>query len=100
VADRYLAVNDGVEALAALGDHPTSPVLILLDVKLPRMDVMAFVEAYQRLRENQQQAVIIVLHTASMSSADLAHRRLGQQAAHQRKAGHRPPAAFSAPVPV
>jgi CheY-like chemotaxis protein len=77
VADRYLAVNDGVDALAALQDlaagaHTTSPVLVLLDVKMPGMDGMAFVDAYQQLPENQQQAVVIVLHTASMSSVDLA----------------------------
>jgi CheY-like chemotaxis protein len=77
VADRYLAVNDGIDALATLEDlasgaHSTSPVLVLLDVKMPRMDGMAFVDAYQQLPKNQQQAVVIVLHTASMSSADLA----------------------------
>ncbi|GAA4367879.1 hypothetical protein GCM10023185_40140 [Hymenobacter saemangeumensis] len=76
VADRYLAVNDGVEALAALEDLaaealPSSPVLVLLDVKMPGMDGMAFVEAYQKLPEERQQAVVIVMHTASMSSVDL-----------------------------
>ncbi|WP_426059887.1 response regulator [Hymenobacter sp. B1770] len=76
VADRYLAVNDGADALVALDDlaadaHPSSPVLVLLDVKMPGMDGMAFVEAYQRLPEAQQQAVVIVMHTASMSSVDL-----------------------------
>lgn len=76
VADQYLAANDGVDALAALQHlsaiaNPSSPVLVLLDVKMPRMDGMAFVEAYQRLPESQQQAVVIVMHTASMSSIDL-----------------------------
>ena len=76
VADQYLAANDGVEALAALDKlsadaHPTSPVLVLLDVKMPGMDGMAFVDAYQKLPESQQQAVVIVMHTASMSSVDL-----------------------------
>ncbi len=76
VADQYLSANDGVQALAALEQlasdaHPTSPVLVLLDVKMPRMDGMAFVDAYQQLPENQQQAVVIVMHTASMSSVDL-----------------------------
>jgi CheY-like chemotaxis protein len=76
VADRYLAANDGVQALAAVQElaadaHPTSPVLVLLDVKMPGMNGMAFVEAYQQLPENHQQAVVIVMHTASMSSVDL-----------------------------
>jgi len=35
------------------------------------MDGMAFVDAYQQLPESQQQAVVIVMHTASMSSVDL-----------------------------
>ena len=76
VADQYFSANDGVGALAALEElaadaHPSSPVLVLLDVKMPRMDGMAFVDAYQQLPESQQQAVVIVMHTASMSSVDL-----------------------------
>ncbi|ALW86899.1 hypothetical protein AUC43_18535 [Hymenobacter sedentarius] len=76
VADRYLAATDGVDALAALEDlaaeaQPSSPVLVLLDVKMPGMDGMAFVEAYQRLPVARQQAVVIVMHTASMNSVDL-----------------------------
>lgn len=76
VADQYLSANDGTEALVALEHlaadaNPTSPVLVLLDVKMPGMDGMAFVDAYQRLAPAQQQAVVIVMHTASMSSVDL-----------------------------
>ena len=44
---------------------------MLLDVKMPGMDGMAFVEAYKRLPEAQQQAEVIVMHTAPMNSTDL-----------------------------
>jgi CheY-like chemotaxis protein len=76
VADQYLAATDGVAALDALTQlsaraNPDCPVLVLLDVNMPGMDGMAFLEAYQRLPKAQQQAVVIVLHTASMSSVDL-----------------------------
>ena len=76
VAEQYLAATDGGEALAILAQlsahaQPLSPVLVLLDVTMPGMDGMAFLEAYQQLPPAQQQAVVIVLHTASMSSLDL-----------------------------
>lgn len=76
VADRYFAATDGAAALSALDElaaeaAPTSPVLVLLDVKMPGMDGMAFVDAYQKLPEARQQAVVIVMHTASMTSVDL-----------------------------
>ncbi|MBF9239647.1 response regulator [Hymenobacter sp. BT683] len=76
LADRYFAATDGVAALATLEDiaadaQPSSPVLVPLDVKMPGMDGMAFVEAYQRLPENHQQSVVIVMHTATRNSADL-----------------------------
>ncbi len=76
VADQYLAATDGVEALAVLehlsaNANPSSPVLVLLDVKMPGMDGMAFVDAYQHLPAAQQQAVVIIMHTTSMSSVDL-----------------------------
>jgi CheY-like chemotaxis protein len=76
VADQYFAATDGVAALAVL-EHlsahasPNSPVLVLLDVKMPGMDGMAFVDAYQHLPAAQQQAVVIVMHTTSMSSVEL-----------------------------
>lgn len=76
VAERYLSARDGAEALTVLDEistdaSPLSPVLVLLDIKMPGMDGMSFLDAYQRLSPAQQEAVVIVLHTASMESRDL-----------------------------
>lgn len=76
VAEHYLTATDGAEALTALAQlsaqaQPSSPVLVLLDVLMPGMDGMAFLEAYQRLPVAQKQAVVFFMHTASMSSVDL-----------------------------
>lgn len=76
VAEQYLKARDGAEALVALQDltagaSAASPVLVLLDVTMPGLDGMGFLEAYQQLPPAQQAAAVIVMHTASMSSADL-----------------------------
>ena len=76
VADQYLSARDGAEALATLdqltaGASPVSPVLVVLDVAMPGMCGMGFLEAYQRLSPARQAAAVIVLHTASMTSGDL-----------------------------
>ncbi|SMB82032.1 response regulator receiver and unknown domain protein [Hymenobacter roseosalivarius DSM 11622] len=76
VADQYLTASDGQEALTALDRlsavaTPASPILVLLDVKMPVLDGMGFLEAYQRLPLAQQKAAVIVMHTASMVSEDL-----------------------------
>ncbi|UOQ54737.1 response regulator [Hymenobacter cellulosivorans] len=76
VAEQYLSARDGAEALMVLDEisasaTPLSPVLVLLDIKMPGMDGMTFLEAYQGLSQAQQEAVVIVLHTASMHSQDL-----------------------------
>lgn len=77
VADHFAVARDGLEALALLesGDvAPTtsSPALILLDIGMPTMNGMEFLEAYQRLPLEQQAAIIIVVLTTSMNSKDLA----------------------------
>lgn len=77
VAEHYRSARDGQEALTILDElstaaTPLNPVLVLLDVQMPGMDGMTFLEAcHQRLSPAQQRAVVIVLHTASMQSQDL-----------------------------
>ena len=76
VAQHYLSARDGEVALMVLdeistGATPLNPVLELLDIKMPGMDGMTFLDAYQRLSPAQQEAVVLVLHTSSMESRDL-----------------------------
>lgn len=76
VAEEYLTACDGVEALAALQlltarASPASPALVLLDITMPGLDGMGFLEAYQQLPPLQQASAVIVLHTVSMTSTDL-----------------------------
>ncbi|RYY21110.1 MAG: response regulator [Cytophagaceae bacterium] len=73
VTDCVHVAHNGQEALALLAQPPPfEPTLLLLDVSMPVMDGMEFLEAYQQLPLAQQQATIIVMLTTSMDSRDLA----------------------------
>jgi CheY-like chemotaxis protein len=77
VSDQLVIARDGLEALAVLDNQcatPSSscPALIMLDVNMPAMSGMEFLEAYQQLPTSQQEGIIIVMLTTSMNSTDLA----------------------------
>jgi CheY-like chemotaxis protein len=73
VTDHVRVAHNGQEALDLLMQPPPfEPTLLLLDVGMPVMDGMEFLEAYQQLPQAQQQATVVVMLTTSMDSRDLA----------------------------
>ncbi|HEX8328597.1 MAG TPA: response regulator [Hymenobacter sp.] len=76
IADQLLVALNGQEALDLLPHYAQaateeSPVLILLDVKMPVMDGFAFLEAYDKLPWAHRHAIIIVMLTTSLHPQDL-----------------------------
>ena len=78
VADQLLVATNGAEALHILTHVPppataaAGPVLVLLDVNMPVMNGLEFLEAYQQLPPDRWQAVVIVMLTTSLHPRDLA----------------------------
>ena len=78
VADQLLVATNGAEALHILthvlppAAAAPGPVLVLLDVNMPVMNGLEFLEAYQQLPPDRWQAVVIVMLTTSLHPRDLA----------------------------
>ncbi|SHK95838.1 response regulator [Hymenobacter psychrotolerans] len=76
VSDAVLVATDGHQALELLQTHcaqPTAsacPVLILLDMKMPRMSGVEFLQAYARQPTRHPGAIIIML-TTTLNPKDL-----------------------------
>jgi CheY-like chemotaxis protein len=76
VAERILVAEDGEQALRELSLHcspppPTSPPRILLDVNMPGMNGIEFLEEYQHLPQATQHPIVIVMLTSSLHPRDV-----------------------------
>ena len=70
IANRIELVRDGVEALAYLESDRPLPRLILLDLKLPKMNGL---EVLRRIRSNPRTRIIpVVVLTSSREEPDIA----------------------------
>lgn len=70
IANRMVVAGDGAEALdMLLGDEPLEPALVLLDLKLPKIDGL---EVLRRLREDKRTRVVpVVILTSSREQRDV-----------------------------
>ncbi|WP_324673919.1 response regulator [Hymenobacter sp. GOD-10R] len=73
VAERILIAENGTQALSLL-EHtkdPSEPALILLDVNMPGLTGIQFLEAYRQLPRAQRNATVIIMLTTTMDARDL-----------------------------
>ncbi|OUJ67742.1 response regulator [Hymenobacter crusticola] len=75
VTDNIRVARNGQEALYAMREHcqqqpQDCPVLVFLDINMPVMTGIQFLEAYQQLPVQEQQAVVVVMLTTSVSPRD------------------------------
>jgi CheY-like chemotaxis protein len=78
VAEQVLVAENGEQALRTLAQmcsasvNPACPRLILLDMNMPVLNGLAFLEAYVQMPLAQQQPIVIVMLTTSLHPVDLA----------------------------
>jgi CheY-like chemotaxis protein len=77
VAEQILLAEDGEQALRVLSQRcqepagPSCPQLVLLDMNMPVLNGLAFLEIFAQLPQAQQQAIVIVMLTSSLHPQDL-----------------------------
>jgi CheY-like chemotaxis protein len=77
VTDTVLVAGNGQEALDLLHTHCTTaagstcPALILLDMKMPRMNGFEFLQVYAQRPLTENPAVVIIMLTTSLNPQDV-----------------------------
>jgi CheY-like chemotaxis protein len=75
VAEQVVVAENGQEALALLqpagGAAPTFPSLILLDIQMPIMNGIEFLQAYQLLPPDQRRHTTVIVLSTSVDARDL-----------------------------
>ena len=73
ITDRLITAEDGARALDIIENAAPAdePALILLDVNMPGMGGIAFLEAYRRLPQSQRGATVVIMLTTTMDANDL-----------------------------
>ncbi|GAA3952012.1 response regulator [Hymenobacter algoricola] len=73
VTEQVLIAENGTQALALLENTagPAEPALILLDVNMPGLNGIQFLEAYQQTSRARHAATVIIMLTTTMDARDL-----------------------------